>query len=309
MDAARMISSLDHDLLLDRRRLKRHLTVWRVAAVALGALAVFIVVRGPATGIGRAHVARLRVEGVISDDRKVTEALDAAARDASVKGLILSIDSPGGTVAGGEALHAAVARFRAQKPVVAVMRGTAASAAYMLAMPAERIFARESTVTGSIGVILQSFDASELLARLGVRPETLTSGLLKGQPSPFQPLTAEGRGALQSVVADLHGQFVAMVAEGRHMPVDDVRILADGRIYTGRQALALKLVDAIGGEPEARAWLAESREVPADTPVRDLETRDLSERTFGFALRGIARTVVSEWLAIDGFQAVWQPAR
>ncbi|MDB5371144.1 MAG: Signal peptide peptidase SppA [Roseomonas sp.] len=302
-----MTSSLDHDLLVDRRRLKRHLTGWRVAAVALGALAAFVALRG-ATGVpGRAHLARLRVEGTITDDRRVTEALDDAARDDSVRGLILSIDSPGGTVAGGEALHAAIARFRAGKPVVAVMHGTAASAAYMIAMPAERVFARESTVTGSIGVILQSFDVSELLGRLGVRPESLTSGLLKGQPSPFQPITPEGRAALQSVVSDLHAQFVAMVSEGRHMPVEDVRILADGRIYTGRQALALKLVDAIGGEPEARAWLAASREISAETPVRDLETRDLSERTFGFALRGIAKTVISEWLAIDGFRAVWQP--
>jgi protease-4 len=304
-----MTASLDHDLLVDRRRLKRHLTVWRVAAVVLGALAAFVAFRGNIADVvpGAGYVARLQVEGTITDDRKVTEALDAAARNSAIRGLILSIDSPGGTVAGGEALHAAVARFRAQKPVVAVMHGTAASAAYMIAMPAERVFARESTVTGSIGVIMQSFDVSELMGRLGVRPETLASAALKGQPSPFQPMTEEGRAAMRAVISDLHAQFVTMVADGRRLPVEDVRILADGRVYTGRQAVALKLVDAIGGEEEARAWLESAHAIPAATPVRELETRDLSERTFGFALRGIAKTVVSEWLAIDGVRAVWQP--
>jgi protease-4 len=304
-----MSPSLHHDLLLDRRRLKRRLLAWRVAAVVLAGVAAFVAFQGSLGQVpGRAHVARLRVEGTITDDRRVAEALDAAARNAGVRGLILSIDSPGGTVSGGEALHAAVTRFRASgKPVVAVMRGTAASAAYMAAMPAERVFARESTVTGSIGVLLQSFDASELLARLGVRPETLTSGALKAQPSPFQPLTPEGRAALQGVVADLHAQFVAMVAAGRNMSVEQVQPLADGRVYTGRQALALRLVDAIGAEPEARAWMAAEKQVPAATPVRDLDPRDSSERFFGFALRGLAKSVVSEWLAIDGIRAVWQP--
>jgi protease-4 len=308
MHAPEMSASLQPDLLVDRRRLKRQLLGWRVAAVALGALAAFVAFRGSGDALpGRAHLARLKIEGAITDDPRVAEALDAAARDGAVKGLILSIDSPGGTVGGGEALHAAVARFREKKPVVAVMRGTAASAAFMAAMPAERIFARDSTVTGSIGVLLQSFDVSELLGRLGVRPETLTSGALKAQPSPFQPMSPEGRQVMQGVIADLHNQFMCMVAAGRHMTLEEVRPLADGRVYTGRQAVALKLVDAIGGEPEARAWLAEARQVPAATPVRDLDPRDLSERTFGFAVRGLAKNVVSEWLAIDGMRAIWQP--
>jgi protease-4 len=308
MDAISMSASLQSDLLVDRRRLKRQLLGWRVAAVALGALAAFVAFRGGAEGLsGRAHLARLKVEGAITDDPRVAEALDAAARDASVKGLILSIDSPGGSVGGGESLHAAVARFREKKPVVAVMRGTAASAAFMAAMPAERIFARESTVTGSIGVLMQSFDVSELLGHLGVRPETITSGPLKAQPSPFQPLSPEGRAVMQGVISDLQNQFMGMVAKGRQMTLEEVRPLADGRVYTGRQALALKLVDAIGGEPEARAWLAEAKEIPAATPVQDLDPRDLSERTFGFALRGLTKSVVSEWLAVDGMRAVWQP--
>ncbi|MXP62916.1 signal peptide peptidase SppA [Roseomonas sp. M0104] len=303
-----MSAPLEHDLLVDRRRLKRRLLGWRVAAVMLAAAALFALF-GTKLETTRAHLLRFSVEGAIGDDHRITEAIARAARDPAVRGMILSIDSPGGTVAGGEGLHAALTRFRARKPLVAVMRGTAASAAYMIALPAERIFARESTVTGSIGVILQSFDVSELLTMLGVQAEMLTSGPLKGVPSPFRPLAPEGQAVLEAVLRDLHGQFVGMVAAGRKLPREQVEALADGRIYTGRQALDLKLVDAIGGEPEARAWLAGTHDIPADLRVRDLDPRDAVERALGFSVHALTKSLISEWLAIDGPQAVWQLPR
>lgn len=303
-----MSASLDHDLLVDRRRLKRRLTFWRVLAVlAVLAAGLALAARGLAFLPVSGHLVRFSVEGTITDDRKLTEAIAEAARDASVKGMILSIDSPGGTVAGGEGLHAALQRFRdSGKPLVAVMRGTAASAGYMIAMPAQRVFARDSTITGSIGVILQSFEASRLLETLGVRAEMLTSGTLKGEPNPFRPMTPEGRAVLQDVLRDMHAQFVAMVAAGRSLPRETVEALADGRVYTGRQALAAKLIDAIGGEPEARAWLESSAGIAADLPVHDLDPRSAAERAFGFSVHAIMKSVVSEWLAIDGVRAVWQ---
>jgi protease-4 len=307
---------LDADLLLDRRRLKRRLSLWRgLAVLAVAGLALGLFWRGDdPTGMlsSSAHLARLNVQGFIGDDRKVVEALERVRRDASVRGVIVAIDSPGGSVAGGEALHQALARLAADKPVVAVMGGTAASAGYMVALPAARIFAREATVTGSIGVILQSFEASELLSRLGVRPETVASGPFKDQPSPFRPLTEAGREHLLRVIHDLHDQFIAMVATGRRMAPDRVRELADGRIFSGREAVGLGLVDAIGGEAEARAWLAAERELPAALPVRDLETRSLAERSFGAllgaALGEAAKGLVNEWVGVDRMRAVWQPA-
>jgi protease-4 len=302
---------LDADLLYDRRRLKRRLSLWRgFAVLAVAALLIAVLVRGEdPTGLlpGGAHVARLDVEGFIGDDRRVAEALDRARRDDTVRALIVAIDSPGGSVAGGEALHAALRRIAEQKPVVAIMAGTAASAGYMAALPAGRIFAREATVTGSIGVILQSVDASELAARVGVRLESLPSGAFKDQPNPFRPLTEEGRAELMRVVRDLHDQFVGMVATGRDMPVERVRELADGRIFTGREAVRLGLVDAIGGETEARAWLAETHAIPADVPVRPIEIRGLAERTFGAALDVVFRAASGQWLVVDRVRAVWQP--
>jgi protease-4 len=303
---------LDADLLLDRRRLKRRLSLWRAfAVIAIAAVAVVATwqpdLRALATGSSGPHLARLTLHGFIGDDRKVLEALERARRDASVRGVILAIDSPGGSVAGGEGLHRALSRIAADKPVVAVMGGTAASAGYMVAVPAARIFAREATVTGSIGVILQSFEATELLARLGVRPETIASGPFKDQPSPFRPLTEEGREQLARVVNDLHDQFIRMVAQGRRLEPMHVRALADGRVFTGREAVGLGLVDAIGGEPEARDWLAAEREVPANLPVRDIETRSFTERTFGAAFGALTKGLADEWLGVDRVRALWQP--
>lgn len=302
--------ALETDLLIDRRRLKRRLALWRGAAVLLllGGVLAFGAQRLDAP-FGRGQVMRLPVEGFISDDRKLAEAIDKLAKDDTAKALIVSIDSPGGSVGGGEMLHNALLRLREKKPVVAVMRGTAASAGYMTAVAAERIWARDSTVTGSIGVLLQTFDGSDLLGRVGVRTDSIISGPLKDQPSPFHPLSPEGRAALQGVIGDMYDQFVGMVVAGRKLPEDKVRALADGRVFTGRQALAVGLVDAIGGEREARAWLAAEKQVPEDLPVRDLETRGTAEKLFGATWNGMMKTLVSEWLGVDGIRLLWQPWR
>ncbi len=304
---------LQADLLIDRQRLKRHLTLWRGGAL-LAVVALLAALFGGLGGfdgrfVGRSggHVARVELRGFISDDHKLNQALDRLRRDDTVRAVLVAIDSPGGSVGGGEALFAALAAIRAVKPVVAVMGGTAASAAYMAALPTDRIFAREMSITGSIGVLLQSVEASELLARLGVRGEALVSGALKDQPSLFHPLSAEARAVLQGVITDLHDQFVRKVATARRLPEDVVRPLADGRVFSGRQALALGLVDAIGGEAEARAWLAAEKGIAETLPVRSVETRGRIERLLQSSATTLAKTVVSEWLGVDGFRLLWQP--
>ena len=303
--------SLEADLLADRRRLRRRLTLWRALAIVavFGALALVAALRVPDALPGGQHVLRLPVSGFITEDRRVLQALEDAAKNDAVRALIVAIDSPGGSMAGGEALHAALRRFAEHKPVVAVMGATAASAGYMAALPAQRVFARDSTVTGSIGVLLQSFDLSDLLERAGVRPQVFTSGPLKDQPSLFRPLTEEGRAAVDRVIQDLHGQFVGMVASGRRMDPARVRALADGRIFTGRQAVEEGLVDAIGGERDARAWLAAERQVPENLPVREVQTRSTAERLLTSATETVMKSLFSEWLGVDAPRALWQPSR
>ncbi len=266
--------------------------------------------RGLVGGRGGAYVARVSVDGIIASEDRLSRRVAALGDDAAAKAVILRIDSPGGSATGGEVLHDAIARVAARKPVVAVMGGIAASAGYMIAVPAARIFARQGTLTGSIGVYLQTAEISGLLDKLGVGTEAVKSGPLKDQPSLFEKTTPEGRQMLQGLVMDYYDQFVEMVAQGRHMDPATVRRLADGRPYTGHQAQQLGLVDQIGGEPEARLWLAQAKGVSAEMPVRAVGQLGFAQRALGESLAGLSEAVwksfASQWLRLDEVWAVWQ---
>jgi len=283
---------------------------WRSLAVVAALAAILAALRHNPIGFGGAHVAKLSVSGVITDDERLDDAVEKLADDDSVKALIVSIDSPGGSVSGGESLHDAIAHVAEKKPVVAVMRGVAASAGYMVAVPANRIFARSATLTGSIGVLLETPDFSGLLGKLGIDAEALVSGPLKNQPSFTHPLSPEGREVLQGLVTNMYDQFVAMVATGRHMNPDKVRQLGDGRAYTGAQALQLGLIDQIGGEHAARAWLASAKGVSARLPVEDVTMSSFAVRAFTGSLAPIVdafwKTVISQSVRLDGGWAIWQ---
>lgn len=304
--------ALDVDLLLDRRRLKRRLILWRTLTVAIATIAVLAGLRGAGLGgpTGSARIARLPVSGIITEDRKLVEAIRASGRDPHVKALIVAINSPGGSVAGGESLYRAIATVAEKKPVVAVMAGLGASAGYMIAMPANRVFARESTITGSIGVLMETGELSGLLEKLGVTAEAITSGPLKDQPSLTKPLSPEGREVLHGLVLDMYDQFVGMVAAGRHMTPEAVRALADGRPYTGRQALKLGLIDAIGDEYDAKKWLETDKSVPANLPVEDISTTGLAGRILASELSPVLgslwKTLISQRVMLDLPWAVWQ---
>jgi protease-4 len=306
--------ALEADLLIDRRRLKRRLNFWRVLAVV--ALVGVAVVAAPVRhGTFGARIARVRIAGTIGDGREQIEALNRLRDDGAVTAVLLHLDTPGGAVSGGEGLHDAVEQLAARKPVVAVMDGTAASAGYMIAVAAPYIVARDSTLTGSIGVILELGDIEGLLDKIGVRADQLVSGPLKGQPSFTHPITAQGREALQGLVMDLYDQFVGMVARGRHMDQAAVQKLADGRAYTGRQAKTLGLVDEIGGEDQALHWLQHTRHVPADLPVSDDDRDTVVAHVLRSAMGGVLTSAMHDItvsardaLRVDGAYAVWQPS-
>ena len=300
----------DPDSLIDRRRLKRHVSFWRILAIILAVAAVAAGAGRLGLYEGRDHVAVLEIKGIITTDRDRERALMKLADDSRAKALLVRIDSPGGTVVGGESLFRQLRAVAAKKPVVAVMGEMAASGGYMVALAAERIFAREGTITGSIGVILQSADVTGLLAKLGIQPEAIKSAPLKAVPSPLEKLTPEGRAATQVLVDDMYAMFQDMVAASRNLPPVKVHELADGRVFTGRQALANGLIDQIGGEPEARAWLA-TRGVPQYLPARrlDIPREDdfLSGMTDSMIRVLTGKTYLSERLTLDGLVALWHP--
>ena len=209
-------------------------------------------------------------------------------------------------MAGSEALYLGLREIAARKPLVAVMDTTAASGGYLAALAAERIVARNSTVTGSIGVILQTADVTQMLEELGVSTEAIKSAPLKGAPSPFEPLDEASRAASQAVVDDMYALFVDILAERRGLEPSEARALADGRIFTGRQAAAHGLIDEIGGEKEVRAWLKNNRGVSSTLRVYDLdlgEREDIVERL----VSSVGESVLPRRLMLDGLLAVWHP--
>lgn len=303
--------AFEADQAVDRRRLKRRLSIWRaVAILAFAAIAVIVAVRHRNAFtplVEKAHVERLTVDGVIADDPDRTAALKAVAKDNLVKALIVSIDSPGGTVVGSENLFHELRAVAARKPVVAVMGTLAASGGYMTAIGADHIVASDGTITGSIGVIMQTADVTGLLDKLGIKAEAIKSAPLKAVPSPLEPLTPAGREATQAVVMDMYDMFVGLVAERRGFTPEEAKKLADGRVYTGRQAVALKLVDEIGDEDKARAWLQSARGIPLSLPVYDLKIEHENAGVLGMFGGWIGKALFSERLTLDGLMALWQP--
>ncbi|MCA3244896.1 MAG: signal peptide peptidase SppA [Azospirillum sp.] len=301
----------DSELIADRRRVRRSRSFWRAAAILLGVGVVAVAVGR--TDLAREYspyVAELRVAGMILEDQTRLEALEETMSRHSAKALLVRIDSPGGTVVGGESLFRTLREIAAEKPVVAVMGEMAASGGYMVALGADRIFAREGTITGSIGVILQTTEITGLLEKLGVSAEAIKSAPLKASPSPFERLTPDARAATQGLVDDMYAMFVDMVADRRGLDADKAKTLADGRVYTGRQAVANGLVDAIGGVNEARAWL-EEKGVSADLPLREIRVWREEDWLGGLARAGIravfGKTYLPERLTLDGLVAVWHP--
>ena len=231
----------DADTLVARRRLRRKLSFWRVAAVLLAAIVIVALgVTGARDGGGFAfgdQVARVRIQGFISGDQSTLDLFDAIEKAGRVKGVILHVDSPGGTTVGAEALYEAVRKVAEKKPVVAVMDTVAASGGYATAAAADHIVARGNTITGSIGVIFQWPDVSKLMETVGVKMEEIKSGELKAEPTPFKPPSDKVRAVSMEMVRDSFDWFTGLVAERRRLPLDQVRLLSDGRVYTGRQAL------------------------------------------------------------------------
>ena len=298
--------SLDADAIADRRRLKRRLFGWRLLALLLLIAAVFATVwRDDRIALGE-RVAQVEITGVILDDQERLRAIRRLATDDSVRAMLVVIDSPGGTVVGGEELYLALREVAAVKPVVATIAGTGASAAYMIALAADHVIARENSITGSIGVVLQNFNAAELLDKIGVQPDLIRSAPLKDQPNPFEPMPAAARAAIQAVVDDTYRWFVDLVATRRGLSPVVALQLSDGRVYTGRQAFSLNLIDGTGGIEDARAWLAESRGISRDLPLIRVDRERVLDVTGG--VFGLARKMLlSETLKVDGLLALWQP--
>lgn len=321
--------SMTADQIVDRRRLRRKLAFWRFAGivaivVAVAGLAMLGASGGSFSALQPDQIARVSVEGFIVDDRKRDALLEKLAESEAVKAVIVAIDSTGGVTAGGEALYEGLKEVADAKPTVAAIGTVGASAAYMAALATDRIVARRASITGSIGVLFQYPKIGELMDNIGVDVEEVKSSPLKAAPSPFAPTDPAARAVIAGLVRDSYDWFVGIVAEERGFSRAEALRLADGRVYSGRQALEANLIDEIGGEDAAIAWLADEHGIDPDLPVRDWKPAADSDVPVPFAraaLVWIAERVglpahllggdaidrlIPDSLLLDGLISVWQ---
>jgi protease IV len=322
--------SLDSDVIVDRRRIRRKLTFWRVVA-ALAGIAAIVVVGVVATPGGRSTfttssaIARVHIDGLIRSDNDRVEALERL-ENSRAPAVVVHINSPGGTTAGSEQLYDALTRLKAKKPLVVVVEGLAASGGYITAIAADHIVAQQTSLVGSIGVLFQFPNFTDLLKTVGVKVEEVKSSPLKAAPNGFEPTSPEARAALDSLVKDSYAWFRGLVKARRGMDDALLEKVADGRVFTGHQAVDLKLVDELGDEKAAVAWLVAQKGVKSGLPVRDyklaprfgdltflrtaasitLDALGLSSVARQIEQAGVAQAV--DRLSLDGMLALWYPA-
>lgn len=321
--------SLDADLIVDRRRMRRKLTFWRVLAV----LFIAIVVVGAAAFIGRRsgfagvgdYIARVTIQGLIRDDAERVQQLERLGKSSTARAVIVHIDSPGGTTAGSEQLYDALVRLKERKPLVIVVDGLAASGGYITAIAGDHIVAKQTSLVGSIGVLFEYPNFTELLDKVGIKVESIKSSPLKAAPNGFEPTSPEARAAIESIIKDSYAWFRGLVQDRRHLSDEELQAVADGRVFTGHQGIGLKLVDEIGDERAGIAWLAKEKKVNGKLPVRDyqlhrrfgdlpflhaaaaaaLEAAGFSKLAHAIEELGTMRAV--ERLNLDGLLALWHP--
>ena len=258
------------ETILDRRQLRRKLTFWRLAALAVGVVALLALAArfsGESAHL-TPHIARINISGVITGDRETLKLIKDVG-ESKASALIVEIASPGGTVTGSEKIYDELRLLAAKKPVVAVVDTMAASGGYIVALGADRIFADANSLVGSIGVLFEFPNVSKLLDTVGVKVETIKSSPLKAAPNGLEPTSEEARAAINSVVVDSYGWFKGLVKERRQLSDSELAVVSDGRIFTAHQGRPLKLVDAFGGEREAVAWLEAERGLPKGLTVKE----------------------------------------
>src|SRR6201986_2385565 len=320
--------SLDSDVIVDRRRLRRKLTFWRLLAVAIAIAAIGVVAtlvsRGRAGFATTGRSGRVTIDGLIRSDQDRVEALERLEKS-KADAVIVHINSPGGTTAGSEQLYDSLMRLKAKKPLVVVVEGLAASGGYITAIAADHIIAQQTSLVGSIGVLFQFPNFSEVLKTIGVKVEEVKSSPLKAAPNGFEPTSPEARDALDALVKDSYAWVKHLVKTRRGMDDEQLAKVSDGRVFTGRQAVDLKLIDQLGDEKTAVAWLVEKKGVAKDLPVRDYKlTPRFGDLTFlktaasitleALGLTSIAHQIEQagvvhavDRLSLDGMLALWHP--
>jgi len=323
--------SINADDIIDRRRLRKKVSFWRITTfvvlgIALLSLIVFGASKAGLSAGSENHIAKVSITGVITNDKPMLKLLKKLKDDDKVKAVVLNISSPGGSTVGGEAMYEAVRELAETKPVTTSVGTLAASAGYMIASASDHIVARRSSIIGSIGVLFQYADASELLDKIGVKVKAIKSSPLKAEPNPFNPASDEATAMIDRLIQDSYQWFVGIVAERRDMKEFEVLKLADGSIFTGSQSLDNGLIDAIGGEQKAVEWLKDKKNIEENLEVIEHKPKRPTDslfgnptavyklgRIFGVELNNSEAKAIEdalrERLPLDGLVSIWQGSR
>ncbi len=322
--------ALDADLIVDRRRMRRKLTFWRVLAFTVIVLGIAGAAAMTSSRVGlygvRPYIARVTISGLIRGDQERVRQLDRLAKSSTARAVIVHVDSPGGTTAGSEQLFDSLSSLREKKPLVVVVDSMAASGGYITALASDHIVAEQTSLVGSIGVLFQYPNFTDLLDKIGVKVEAVKSTPLKAAPNGFEPTSPEARAALDSIIKDSYAWFKGLVQDRRHLDDNELQTVVDGRVFTGHQAVDLKLIDQIGDERAAIDWLAKAKNVDSKLPVRDYQLHGrFSDLPFlhaaavamldavglaalGHHLDDLGPVEAVERFNLDGLLALWHPA-
>ncbi len=287
--------NISPDQLLDRIELKNKVSYWRKVSVIL--LLILMILsfsdsyQNKINITESKHIARIMVDGIITQDMHRINVMSDLGKNKSIKAVIVHVNTPGGTVVGGQSMYIAIKKLSQIKPVVVVMGEMATSAGYMLSLGANHLVALDGSLTGSIGVIAESVDVTSLAERVGVKFHHFKTSPLKGGPSPTEPLSQEMRISMEMLINDMYDIFVDIVSKERKLPKEEIIKIADGRSYTGRQAFKLNLIDQIGDEDTALQWLCKNYNFESDIKIFDYDL-DVKESKLDQIL-GVANGMMS----------------
>lgn len=268
------------DYLLDRIQLKSKLSFWRnIAILAIACVVIYFTIasrndNSANTTLQNPYIARITINGEINEDFEREQILSKLANNDKVQAVILRIDSPGGTAFGGESLYHSLRKIAEKKPLIAVIGTMATSGGYMASLAADHVVARSSSLTGSIGAMMLTGEISDLAKKIGLNFILFQSGDLKAEPMFTHPLTDKAKKSTTTLINSTADMFASMVMERRKLTKEQVGRFTDGRVLTGQQAFEGKLIDDIGGEDEAVAWLESNKQIVKTTPIKDVDLKD-----------------------------------
>ena len=290
--------------ILEKYLSKRSLIVKRFATVLISIILIFSFFLF--TSKKKDFIATISIEGIISNPEETLNDLENINKSSNAKALLVNINSPGGTFVSSKELYDKIKEISKKIPVVTYMREMATSGGYLVSLASQKIFSNIGTITGSVGVILQTAEITELLEKIGINPIVIKSGKLKATPNPLEGLSENDSKYLNDVIKSMQLEFLSLLSENRNIESKTLEIISDGRIFTGKQAKELNLIDFIGSKSDAIQWLKDEAKLPQDIDILDYSKENqyeklISMRLFDKNFNFLKKNIYS------GFLAIWDP--